>query len=99
MSRQHDSLEVLQGSLENHLANSGVDDSTQHAAENLYSKAADSLRRSRQAHNRQDISSANSLLHHAGGLLTQAAKLHGAGSSISSINALVRAYAGEHGGN
>lgn len=93
----HSSMEVLIGSLENHLENSGQHDSTQNAASNLYGKARNSLRESIKAHAKGDYQTAVSMMHHAGEQAATAAKLHGAGASIGSLKAIASNYASEVG--
>ena len=88
----HNSMEAMISSLSNNAENSGHPETVANSAANLYEKALSSVRQSRMAHNRGDFQTAVSMMHHAGHQAIAAAKTHGAGSSVGSIQAIMSDY-------
>lgn len=92
MSQYHAQMESLIRTLDSQASNHPLD-SVANSCQHLYGRAADSLRQSRQAHQRADYQTAVSMMHHAAEQAAAAAKLHGAGSDVGSLKAIAANYA------
>jgi hypothetical protein len=91
-------MEGMIRNLESQVAESNThSDPVLNSISNLYGKAINSVRESKIHHTRGDFQTAVSMMHHAAEQACSAAKLHGAGSSISSLKAIASNYASDVG--